>query len=82
MKIKTLSLVPALVLAAGMSHSAFAAQGVAFVHGTGQQTDAYNDYWTGSFVNTVRQGLPNTSNYTVINCDFEQYMWADGARAV
>ena len=37
MKIKTLSLVPALMLAAGISHSAFAAQGVAFVHGTGQQ---------------------------------------------
>ena len=60
MKIKTLSLVPALVLAAGMSHSAFAAQGVAFVHGTGQQTDAYNDYWTGSFVNTVRQAVSYT----------------------
>jgi len=79
MKIKTLSLVPALMLAAGISHSAFAAQGVAFVHGTGQQSDAYNDYWTGSFVDTVRQGLPNSSNYTVINCDFDQYMWADAA---
>lgn len=70
---------PALTLVAGLSHGAFAEQGVAFVHGTGEQTDAYNDYWTGSFVNTVRQGLPNSSNYTVINCDFDQYMWAGAA---
>lgn len=49
--------------------------GVAFVHGTGKQTDALNDYWKSEFVNSVRQGLPNTANYVVINCDFEQYMW-------
>ena len=53
--------------------------GVAFVHGTGSQSDAYNDYWTGGFVQSVIQGLPNSSNYTVINCDFEQYMWTSGA---
>ncbi|MCY7297554.1 hypothetical protein [Alteromonas sp. a30] len=51
--------------------------GVAFVHGTGHQTDAYNDYWTGSFVNSVMSG--NGNRYTVINCDFEQFMWADAA---
>ncbi|NEZ04538.1 hypothetical protein G4Y73_10295 [Wenzhouxiangella sp. XN201] len=51
------------------------ATGVAFVHGTGHQTDALNDYWTSSMVNSVRQGLPNSANYTVVNCDFEQYMW-------
>ncbi len=56
-----------------------AATGVAFVHGTGSQTDALNDYWTTDFVNSVRQGLPNASKFTVINCDFEQYMWTDGA---
>nr|WP_225444691.1 hypothetical protein [Pseudomarimonas arenosa] len=49
--------------------------GVAFVHGTGKQTDALNDYWQSGFVNSVRQGLPNQANYTVINCDFGQYMW-------
>jgi hypothetical protein len=27
----------------------------------------------------VRQGLPNTANYTVVNCDFTQYMWTSGA---
>jgi len=58
---------------------AVAATGVAFVHGTGSQTDALNDYWTSEMVNSVRQGLANTNNYTVINCDFEQYMWDSAA---
>lgn len=53
--------------------------GVAFVHGTGSQSDALNDYWTSEFVNSVRQGLPNANNYIVVNCDFGQYMWAAGA---
>lgn len=53
--------------------------GVAFVHGTGNQTDAYNDYWTGDFVQSVIQGLPNPAHYTVINCQFEEYMWTAGA---
>lgn len=53
--------------------------GVAFVHGTGEQTDALNDYWTTDFVNSVRQGLPNQSNFVVINCDFTQFMWDDRA---
>jgi len=61
------------------SVSVMAQTGVAFVHGTGHQTDAYNDYWKPEFVQTVIQGLPNTSNYTVINCDFEQYMWTSDA---
>jgi len=56
-----------------------AATGVAFVHGTGHQTDALNDYWKSDFVNSVRQGLPNQSKYVVINCDFEQYMWTSEA---
>ncbi len=49
--------------------------GIAFVHGTGKQTDAYNDYWQKPFVDKVRAGLPNTSNFVVINCDFTQYWW-------
>ena len=44
--------------------------GVAFVHGTGKQTDALNDYWTTDMVNSVRQGLSNQANYVVVNCDF------------
>jgi len=78
--IRTLTaLLCVLVLGAG-GLSASAATGVAFVHGTGKQTDALNDYWKSDFVNSVRQGLPNQSNYTVVNCDFEQYMWkADAA---
>jgi hypothetical protein len=54
---------------------AYANVGVAFVHGTGKQTNALADYWTPAFVDSVRAGLPNPANYTVINCDFEQYMW-------
>ena len=53
--------------------------GVAFVHGTGNQTNAYSDYWTGEMIQSVIQGLPNSSNYTVINCQFEEYMWTSGA---
>lgn len=54
--------------------------GVAFVHGTGHQTDALDDYWQPAMVNSVRQGLADPANYTVINCDFTRYMW-DGAAA-
>ncbi|MFK7886406.1 MAG: hypothetical protein AB8G16_06015 [Gammaproteobacteria bacterium] len=58
---------------------ALAATGVAFVHGTGNATDALNDYWQAPMVNSVRQGLPNSSNYFVVNCNFEEYMWRSGA---
>lgn len=61
------------------SAPAVANTGVAFVHGTGQQTNALDDYWTSEMVSSVRLGLSNTSNYTVINCDFEEYMWTSGA---
>lgn len=56
-----------------------AATGVAFVHGTGSQTNALDDYWTRAFVDSVRLGLPDTSKYLVVNCDFSQYMWTSGA---
>ena len=55
----------------------FANLGVAFVHGTGNQTDALNDYWTTDFVNSVMSGNGNRS--VIINCDFDQFMWADAA---
>ena len=58
---------------------AVANTGVAFVHGTGKQTNALADYWTSAMVNSVRQGLPNTANYVVVNCDFTQYMWHSAA---
>jgi len=54
---------------------AMATTGVAFVHGTGHQTDAYHDYWKPEMVDSIRQGLPDSSKYVVINCDFDQYMW-------
>ncbi|MEL7240594.1 MAG: hypothetical protein AAGK78_17180 [Planctomycetota bacterium] len=53
--------------------------GVALVHGTGEQTDAYTDYWQSGFVESVRQGLPNGNNLLVVNCDFTQYMWDSDA---
>ncbi|WP_146909340.1 alpha/beta hydrolase [Arenimonas daejeonensis] len=53
--------------------------GVAFVHGTGQQSNATADYWKPEFVNNVRGGLPNPANYVVINCDFTKYMWDNAA---
>ncbi|MBL9104104.1 MAG: hypothetical protein JNL82_24375 [Myxococcales bacterium] len=59
--------------APGVAHAGVT--GLAFVHGTGKQTNALADYWTAAMVDSVRQGLPNPAIYTVINCDFEQYMW-------
>lgn len=53
--------------------------GVAFVHGTGKQTNAGNDYWTWEFINSVKSGLPNQAMTLVVNCDFDQYMWTAGA---
>ncbi len=69
------ALAPLLVLGMASAQAATSGTGVAFVHGTGSQTNAYNDYWQPAIVNTVRQGLVNQANYTVINCDFTQYMW-------
>ncbi len=63
-----------LMLTCASAHAADVV-GVAFVHGTGKQTDARADYWQPGIIDSVRQGLPNNANYTVINCDFEQYMW-------
>ncbi|HFB66193.1 MAG TPA: hypothetical protein ENJ60_11715 [Aeromonadales bacterium] len=56
-------------------NAALANTGVALVHGTGNQSDAYNDYWQSGFVESVRQGLTDSSNLLVINCNFEKYMW-------
>ncbi|TNJ34484.1 alpha/beta hydrolase [Arenimonas terrae] len=53
--------------------------GVAFVHGTGKQTNATADYWKPEFVNNVRGGLVDPNNYVVINCDFTKYMWDTAA---
>jgi len=49
--------------------------GLALVHGTGNPSDAFNDYWTGDFVNSVKRGLPNQNLVLVINCNFDKYMW-------
>ena len=70
-----------LALCTASAYATSAGTGVAFVHGTGHQTDAYNDYWQPTMVNTVRQGLSNQANYTVINCDFERSRHAFSAGA-
>lgn len=64
-----------LAALAALSSLCHANTGVAFVHGTGNQTDATNNYWKSAFVNNVRGGLADASKYVVINCDFDQYMW-------
>ena len=68
-----------LALAAATLPAAAGNTGVVFVHGTGNQTDAATNYWTWDMINSVRQGLPNQNLYLVINCDFDQYMWAQTA---
>lgn len=78
MRYRTIALA-ALLAAGSAAGAAQAATGVAFVHGTSKHTNAANDYWTHANINSVRQGLPNPANYTVINCDFEQYMWHEDA---
>ncbi|GIU22502.1 hypothetical protein TUM4644_14710 [Shewanella colwelliana] len=62
-----------------VSPLSYAASGLAFIHGTGNQTDALSDYWTRGFVDSVRQGATTPNNYVVINCNFDQYMWEDVA---
>lgn len=62
-----------------LSFNLFANTGVAFVHGTGSNSNALKNYWTSEFVNSVRKGLANQNNYLVVNCDFEQFMWTDAA---
>lgn len=74
---RILALAFALALLAAVP--AAATTGVAFVHGTGHQTNALDDYWTRAMVDSVRQGLSDPSRYVVVNCDFEQYMWDPAA---
>lgn len=66
----------ALVVAPSVAH---AEVGVAFVHGTGSQAEAIDDYWTRDFVDSVRSGLRDPDLFTVVSCDFGQMMWHDDA---
>ena len=58
---------------------AFANKGVAFVHGTGDHRSDAVDYWKSDMINSVRSGLPDSSRYVVVNCDFSKYMWTNEA---
>lgn len=69
------SLLLSLTLAFACASAQAATTGVALVHGTGSQTDAYDDYWQPAMVEGVRAGLSNPANLVVVNCDFNQYMW-------
>ncbi|MBV7315997.1 hypothetical protein [Shewanella sp. NIFS-20-20] len=53
--------------------------GIAFIHGTGHQTNAAADYWSHDFIDSVRQGIAQPDKFSVINCDFDQYMWENAA---
>lgn len=80
MRIKAMTAIGTFVLLLAAPLFAHAATGVALVHGTGHQSDAYNDYWTGEMAESIRQGLPSGDNLLIVNCNFEQYMWeADAA---
>ena len=68
-----------LAALAAVSSVCSANTGVAFVHGTGSQTNAAADYWQSPMVNNVRGGLVDPANYVVINCDFTKYMWDPAA---
>ena len=68
-----------LLIGSMFSWSVLANTGVALVHGTGHQTNAYHDYWQSGFVESVRKGLNNSSNLLVVNCNFEKYMWDSAA---
>lgn len=59
------------------SLQASANRGVVFVHGTGYQTNALDDYWTPDFIDSVMLG--NDNPYLVVNCDFEEYIWKNRA---
>lgn len=64
-----------LLVAVCWSGLTYAVSGVAFIHGTGNQTNALDDYWTRDFVDSVMVGHGNPNMFTVVNCQFEEFMW-------
>lgn len=68
-----------LMLALLCGANAWANKGVAFVHGTGDHRSDAWDYWKSDMINSVRSGLPDSSRYVVVNCDFSKYMWTNEA---
>lgn len=54
--------------------------GIAIVHGTGDhREDAYGTYWKLDFIESLAQSLPNPQNYSVVHCNYNQYMWEEEA---
>jgi hypothetical protein len=68
-----------IAIAASWPGVASAQVGVAFVHGTGAQTDALQDYWSEDFVLSVTSGLPDPDAWVVADCDLGELMWAPSA---
>lgn len=62
-----------------LATSADAHRGVAFLHGTGEQTDALSSYWTEEFVDSVTADLASPDDVLVVNCDFGQFAWDEAA---
>lgn len=64
---------------ATLPNIASAQAGVAFVHGTGAQAQALQDYWTEDFVFSVASGLSDPDAWVVVDCDLGQAMWSEAA---
>lgn len=62
------------IILCGISNQVLANKGIVFVHGTGNQTNAEDNYWTSGFINSVMSG--NSNPYLVVSCDFDDYIWA------
>ena len=77
MKLHTVKIIAIALLffISTIATSCWAVKGLAFVHGTGANNDALNDYWTSSVVSDISDGRARV----VINCEFDLYAWSDGA---
>jgi hypothetical protein len=54
--------------------------GIAFIHGNNDhRTDAEGGYWKKELVDSLASALPKPENYTIVACDYSQYMWHEDA---
>lgn len=66
-------------LTASLTYPAMCETGVAFVHGSGNYSDALDDYWDHGIVDIVRTGLSDPDLCLVTNCNFDQFPWTEAA---
>jgi hypothetical protein len=69
----------AAIIAASATAPAHARRGIAFVHGTGSQSDAEDEYWTPEMVDVVASGLFDPGLVVVPSCDLGQLAWHQDA---